>query len=61
MQSLDVTRDDGEFSADNADHVYDLIDAWYQVRQSPVMGIGLGTSYSTWHIRNWKTRVGDGA
>jgi len=55
IQSLDVTRDDTEFSADNANHVYDLMDAWYQVRQSPVMGIGVGTSYSTWHIRNWKT------
>ena len=54
VQSLDVSSDEGEYSADNADHVYDLIDAWYQVRQSPVMGIGLGTSYSTWHIRNWK-------
>jgi O-Antigen ligase len=54
VQSLDVTREDTEFSADNADHVHDLVDAWYQVRQSPVMGIGLGTSYSTWHIRNWK-------
>ncbi|MFZ0312112.1 MAG: O-antigen ligase family protein [Candidatus Korobacteraceae bacterium] len=55
MRSLDVTRDDSDFSADNANHVYDLIDAWYQVQQSPVMGIGVGTSYSTWHIRNWKT------
>lgn len=55
IQSLDVTRDDSEFSADNANHVYDLMDAWYQVRQSPLMGIGVGTSYSTWHIRNWKT------
>jgi O-antigen ligase len=55
IRSLDVTRDDSEFSADNANHVYDLLDAWYQVRQSPLMGIGLGTSYSTWHIRNWKT------
>ena len=54
VQSLDVSRADTQFSADNADHVYDLMDAWYQVRQSPVMGIGLGTSYSTWHIRNWK-------
>ena len=55
IQSIDVTRGDGEFSADNANHVYDLMDAWYQVRQSPLMGIGVGTSYSTWHIRNWKT------
>lgn len=55
IQSLIVTSDDTEFSADNADHLYDLMDAWYEVRQSPVMGIGLGTSYRTWHIRNWKT------
>jgi len=55
IQSVDVTRDDSEFSADNANHVYDLMDAWYQVRQSPLIGIGVGTSYSTWHIRNWKT------
>lgn len=54
IKSLDVMHADTEFSADNADHLYDLLDAWYQVRQSPVMGIGLGTSYSTWHIKNWK-------
>jgi hypothetical protein len=55
MQSIVVTNDETEYSADNADHLYDLMDAWYEIRQSPVMGIGLGTSYSTWHIRNWKT------
>jgi hypothetical protein len=55
MQSLVVTSDDTEFSADNADHLYDLMDAWSEVRQSPVMGIGLGTSYHSWHIRNWKS------
>ena len=55
MQSLDVTRADNEFSAGNADHLLDLADAWDQVRQSPLMGIGLGTSYPTWRIKNWKT------
>ncbi len=55
VQSLAVTSDDTEYSADNADHLYDLMDAWSEVRQSPLMGIGLGTSYHTWHIRNWKT------
>ena len=54
IQSLDLTRDDTQFSADNTDHLFDLVDAWSQVRQSPVMGIGLGTSYSTWHIKRWK-------
>ena len=55
IQSLDVTSADTEFGADNADHVLDIADAWDQVRQSPVMGIGLGTSYPTWRIKNWKT------
>ncbi len=54
LLSLDVTREDDEFSADNADHLHDLMDAWYEVRQSPVMGIGVGTAYPTWHIRRWK-------
>jgi len=55
VQSLDVAEMDGEFSADNADHLDDLLDAWDQVRASPVMGIGVGTSYPTWRIRNWKS------
>ena len=55
LQSFDFNRMDSEFSADNADHLGDLLDGWDQVRQSPVMGIGVGTSYSTWRIRNWKS------
>jgi hypothetical protein len=55
VQSFDMTRADNEFNADNSDHLLDLADAWDQVRQSPVMGIGLGTSYPTWRIKNWKT------
>jgi len=54
LQSVDVTQTEGEFSADNSDHLDDLQDAWDQVRASPVMGIGVGTFYSTWRIRNWK-------
>jgi len=54
LLSLDVTQDNTQFSADNADHLHDLMDAWYQVQQSPVLGIGVGTSYATWHIRRWK-------
>ena len=46
---------DSEFGADNADHWHDLLDAWDQVRQSPLMGIGVGTAYPTWRIRNWKS------
>jgi O-antigen ligase len=55
IRSLDVTNADTEFSADNADHLLDLADAWDQVRESPLMGIGVGTSYPTWRIKNWKT------
>jgi O-antigen ligase len=55
LQSFDLNRMDSEFSADNADHLGDLLDGWDQVRQSPIMGIGVGTSYSTWRIRNWKS------
>lgn len=54
VQSLDFMQRDGDFSADNSDHLHDLQDAWDQVRQSPLMGIGLGTAYPTWRIRNWK-------
>ena len=25
------------------------------MQRSPIFGIGLGTSYETWHIRNWKS------
>ncbi len=54
VQSFDFAQTDGEFSADNSDHWHDLLDAWDQVRQSPLMGIGVGTAYPTWRIRNWK-------
>jgi hypothetical protein len=53
LQSFEVGQTDSEFSADNADHLGDLLDGWDQVRQSPLMGVG--TSYSTWRIRNWKS------
>src|SRR5271165_1460825 len=55
VQSLDFLQMDSEFGADNADHLHDLLDAWDQVRQSPLMGIGVGTAYPTWRIRNWKS------
>jgi O-antigen ligase len=30
------------------------VDAWEQVKQAPILGIGVGVSYPTWHTRNWK-------
>ncbi len=54
LQSFDFSRMDTEFSADNSDHLGDLLDGLDEVRQSPLMGIGVGTSYPTWRIRTWK-------
>ena len=55
VQSFDVLQMDSDLSADNSDHLNDLLDAWDQVRPSPLMGIGVGTAYPTWRIRNWKS------
>ena len=30
MRSLDPDSDDTQFSADNADHVHDIADAWHR-------------------------------
>jgi hypothetical protein len=54
MQSLDFTTGESEFSQDNPHHVGDLLDAWEQVRQQPLLGIGLGRSYPTVRIQDWK-------
>jgi len=54
LQSLDITTHESEFSQDNADHVGEVLDAWEQVQQHPVMGIGLGRSFQTLRIQDWK-------
>ena len=54
LASVNFTQWDAPYSGDNVDHVGDVLDAWDQVRASPWMGIGLGRSYPTWRIRNWK-------
>lgn len=54
IASLDIQDDEAPYAEDNSDHVGDILDAWEQVRESPVMGIGLGRSYPTWRIRSWK-------
>jgi O-antigen ligase len=54
LTSFDFTSSDNPYATDNVDHVGDVLDAWDQVRASPVMGMGLGRSYATWRIRNWK-------
>lgn len=54
IQSLDFTNDESEFGRSNPDHVGDVLDAWQQVRQQPLLGIGLGRSYQTQRIQDWK-------
>ena len=54
MQSMDFTQDEREFSQGNPDHVGEVLDAWEQVQQHPVMGIGLGHSFETARIQGWK-------
>jgi O-antigen ligase len=54
MQSLDFTTGESEFSQGNPDHVGDVLDAWDQVQQQPVLGTGLGRSYPTFRIQDWK-------
>ena len=54
MQSLDFTADESEFSQGNPDHVGEVLDAWEQVQTQPVLGIGLGRSYLTPRIQEWK-------
>jgi O-Antigen ligase len=54
MQSMDFTQDESEFSQGNPDHVGEVLDAWEQALQHPVMGIGLGRSFQTARIQGWK-------
>jgi O-antigen ligase len=54
VQSMDFTQDGTEFSRGNPDHVGEVLDAWEQVEQHPVFGLGLGRSFQTLRIRGWK-------
>ena len=54
LQSLDFTSGESEFSQGNPDHVGELLDAWEQVQRQPILGIGLGRSYPTLRIQEWK-------
>jgi len=54
MQSMDFTSDETEFSQGNPDHVGEVLDAWEQVERHPVLGLGLGRSFQTLRIQEWK-------
>jgi hypothetical protein len=42
------------YSETNLDHVNDLLDAWDQIQDHPITGLGLGYTYETVRIREWK-------
>jgi len=44
-----------EYAETNLDHVNDLLDAWDQIQEHPITGLGLGYTYETVRIRQWKT------
>jgi hypothetical protein len=54
MRSMDFTTSESEFSQDNPDHVGEVLDAWEQVQRQPLLGIGLGRSFPTLRIQEWK-------
>jgi hypothetical protein len=54
MRSMDFTTNESEFSQGNPDHVGEVLDAWEQVQRGPWLGIGLGRSYPTLRIQDWK-------
>lgn len=54
VQSLDFSNGETEFSQGNPDHVGEVLDAWEQVREQPLLGIGLGRSFQTLRVQTWK-------
>lgn len=49
-----VPTSDNEFAVTNDDHINDVIDALGVVRESPVLGLGIGRYYETNLIADWK-------
>lgn len=54
VRSMNFAAGETEFSQDNPDHVGEVLDAWDQVQRNPVVGIGLGRSFQTLRIQDWK-------
>jgi hypothetical protein len=55
LRSLDPSARGSPEASTNQDHVNDILDAWDIAKSSPVLGIGLGNSYRTNRIAEWKT------
>jgi O-antigen ligase len=54
-KSMNPLAERSSYAISNEDHVGDLLDALDVVEEHPVLGIGLGHSYRTRRITDWKT------
>jgi hypothetical protein len=55
-QSLNPFADSSsDYARTNEDHIGDVLDAVDQVKENPILGIGLGRTYQTSRITGWKT------
>ena len=44
----------GQYAVTNQDHVNDIIDAWKVIGRDPLLGLGIGSTYETELISDWK-------
>ena len=44
----------GQYAVTNEDHVNDIIDAWRVIGREPLLGLGIGSTYETELIADWK-------
>lgn len=54
IRSIEFDSTASEFSDTNLDHLNDILDAWDQITERPITGLGLGYPYQTARIRAWK-------
>lgn len=54
-KSMNPLAERSSYAISNEDHVGDVLDALDVVEEHPVLGIGLGHSYRTRRITDWKT------
>ncbi|WP_423815917.1 O-antigen ligase family protein [Rhodothermus bifroesti] len=54
MSAVNLFDETNPYSSTNIGHVEDVLDAMLQIQRSPILGIGLGTTYETIYTR-WKT------
>lgn len=62
MSIVDFTDVTNHYASTNIGHLEDVLDAIYQIQKSPILGIGLGTTYETiytsWKTESWGTHNG---